>query len=582
MSSSESPSFFTISAAEFDGVTPLTAVWQPNASPRSQPRSYAAQSLVEVGRISYAKLGQPGTMGQLVTARCQLDAALVTLSVRSENATEAAARPVPDVPAPNNLDVVLDTRNLTTVWCAPFLMGPTDAIALTGGSQAPLAATVDIITVDLHDAAALSYLNAVFAAASTTPSTTSVRVVTASETVSPFAGTQYILGTAAAVSMTLTLPLASAVVAGTTLIVTRVGGGWISVIRQGADTINGAATAVILEDIGQVTFTMRSGQWLASEAPITTDVTVSNAVADTTVALPVVTSTTLVSADFTARGILQLPTIANVADGVEYLLQRTTDSATVFPARVKVTTFAVGDTLDGVANGYVLLGSPGAVIRIRKISTGWVVVSERGCSPLETIDAPATATVDSGWVGLKNLNATQVAPQTLTLPVAALLDSGCQIRVNYPLAAGLGAGTLTIDAGIIPIVGGGASATTMVLAYNESADLCYDGTDWHLIRSAPTVKALVEAANRVMLESWNGLRIFRCNQAAAQTMTLIAATAAFIGQEAHFVSLGAGGLTINGGGTNIIGEGATAAAKAIAQNTCIRVVSDGTNWLQTV
>ncbi len=46
--------------------------------------------------------------------------------------------------------------------------------------------------------------------------------------------------------------------------------------------------------------------------------------------------------------------------------------------------------------------------------------------------------------------------------------------------------------------------------------------------------------------------------------------------------LGAGGLTINGGGTNIIGAGASAATKAIAISTCIRVVSDGTNWLQTV
>lgn len=265
MASNESPSFFVISSAEFDGTTPLTAVWTPDPSPRSQPRSYASPSTGPVGRISYKKLGQPGTIGQLVTARTWNAAALITLTVRSENSAENTAGNN-DFPAPNNLDAALISRALTTDWCAPFLQGPTDAIALQGGLVSPAPATVELLTVDLQDAAALAYLNAIFTAASL----------------------------------------------------------------------------------------------------------------------------------------------------------------------------------------------------------------------------------------------------------------------------------------------------------------------------SPTVTVRTEAADRVMTERWNGLRIFRCTQGAAQTMTLIAATSAFVGQEAHFICTGAGGLTVNGGGTNIISAGASAATKAIAQNTCMRLVSDGTTWNATV
>jgi len=159
MSTSESPSFFVISSAEFDGVTPLTANWSPNASPRSQPRSYASPSLTGVGRISYAKLGQPGTMGMLAIARTWSSTATLTLTVRSENAAENSFGNA-DAPAPNNLDAALITRDLTTVWCAPFLMGPTDAIALRDGSMVP--STVEIMTVDLGSDSAVAYLNAVF------------------------------------------------------------------------------------------------------------------------------------------------------------------------------------------------------------------------------------------------------------------------------------------------------------------------------------------------------------------------------------------------------------------------------------
>jgi len=578
MSSSESPSFFTISAAEFDGVTPLTALWQPNPSPRSQPRSYASPSLGPCGRISYAKLGQPGTMGQLVTARCQLDAASVTLQVRSENAVEAAARtPIPDSPAPNNLDVVLDTRNLTTVWCAPLLMGPTDAIALTGRSVGPIPATVDIITVDLQDTAALAYLNAIFASAAASPSTVNVRVVTASEVITPFAGTQYILGAAAGVSMALTLPLASDVVAGTTLIVTRVGGGWISVIPQGADTINGATTGVLLDDFGQVTLTLRNGQWLASESPITVDVTVTNAVDDASVAVPVVTGTTLVNVNFTARGGLQLPAIADVATGVEYMFQRTADSAGFSPARVVISTQAVGDTLNGVANGFAILGNPGSAIRLRRTGSGWLEVSDRQSTPTQTIITTADDTLDSGWAGSKLIRASKaLTAQTLRLPAVGLLVVGTSFDIVYTSTI-----SLTINGNGVNITGGGASGPTVILGPNESGRLSYNGTEWTFVRSLTTVRSVNEAANRVLTEVWNGLRIFRATQAAAQTLTLPAASAVPIGMEAHFVCLGAGGLTVNGGGTNIIGVGVSAPSKAIALNTNIHLISDGTNWLQT-
>lgn len=575
MPSNESPSFLVISGTTFDGTTvkATSTLWQPDPSPKSQPRSYMNQSTI--GRLSYADLGQTGRIGQLVIARCDVAAALMTLTVRTENAAENTAGNN-DTPAPNNLDAALYTRSLTPDWCLPFLMGPTDAITLTDGLVTSVPATVELMTVDLQDSASLAYLNALFATAALTP-TVAVRIVTVSEVIPAFSGVQYILGNAAAASMVLTLPTAASEAEGTTLVVTRIGGGWIQVSPQGADTINGSTNSVILNDIGQITFTLRGGVWLASRAPITTDLTVTNAVADTTVPLPTGTGTTLVNVTFTARGIISLPALANVALGVEYLLQRTSDNAGFSPSRVLITTQAVGDTLNGLANGTALLGNPGSVLRLRRVTGGWVEVSDRQSTPTQVIAATVDSTLDSGWVGLKLIRATQAAAQTLTLPVIGLLNTGCVFDVVYA-----GTTSLTINGNGVNIVGGGSTGATIILGPNESGRLAFNGTEWSFVRSAPTIRALSEPGNRVISEVWNGLREFRCTQAAAQTMTLPGANATPIGMEAHFVSEGAGGLTVNGGGTNIIGAGASAATKAIAQFTAIRVVSNGTNWIQSI
>ena len=172
----------------------------------------------------------------------------------------------------------------------------------------------------------------------------------------------------------------------------------------------------------------------------------------------------------------------------------------------------------------------------------------------------------------------------LTLPAAALLNPGCEFIVTYPIAApAAGAGNLTINSGATNIVGGGSVGTAIVLGYNETATFVFDGTQWLVVRSAPTVRTLTETIDRVMVEKWNGLRIFRCTQAGAQTMTLPSPLTCPIGMEAQFVCLGAGGLTVNGGAANsIVSAGALAATKAIAVNTNMRLVCDGTTWDATV
>ena len=573
MATSESPSFFRISATDFDGTTVKSRDWTPNSSAKSQASNYVSQAAI--GRLSFADFGQPGSMGQLAIARCDVAAALMTLTVRTLSAAEnTAAGAYVAAPAPNNLDAALITRALTPDWCAPFLMGPTDAIALTDGvASGTVPSTVEIMTVDLHDASAVAYLNALFTVINATP-VVSTRIVTVSEVVAVFSGTQYIIGTAAAVSMNLTLPLAASVADGTTLVVSRVNGGWIAILPQGADTINGSTQSVIQADLGQTTFILKGGQWLASDAPITAAITVSNAVNDAIVAVPIVTGSTLVNVNFTARGQLQMPILANVAIGAEYLFIRTADGAGFSPVRAEIIMGAAGDLMNGLANGIAEVGNVGAGVRFRRVALGWQVTADRICTPAQQIASTGNDTLDSLWAGLKSLTSSQAAAQTLTLPVATLCVQGGRIRVISTGAAGL-----TVTSPAATIVGGGASSTSRRLALNESGEFMWNGTIWTFIRSAPTVTTTVEAADRVMTETWNGLRIFRCTQAAAQTMTLVAATAANIGQEAHFVCLGAGGLTINGGGTNIIGAAASAATAAIAQNLNIRLVSDGTNWL---
>lgn len=587
MASSESPSFFKISGTTFDGTTVKSTAWQPNSSPKSQASNYVNQTTI--GRLSFADLGQPGSLGQLAIARCDVAAALMTLTVKTLSTAEnTAAGAYVAVPAPNNLDATLYTRSLTPDWCLPFLMGPTDAIALTDGLVSGVPATVEIMTVDLQDAASLAYLNALFTTASTTPSV-AVRIVTVTEVIPAFSGTQYILGTAAAVSMNLTLPLATAVAEGTTLVVTRINGGWIRILPQ--DTINGSTSSIVLEDIGQVTFTLRGGVWLASEAPVVVAITVANAVADVAVPLPVSTGTTLVSLNFTARGSLTLPALTDVAEGVEYLLQRTTDNAGFSPSRITITTQAPGDTLNGLANGTAIVSNPGAVVRVLRVTGGWVVVSDRQVTPTQVISNTVSATLDSGWVGSKLVRSSFVdagapAVQVLTLPAATLAPVGTRIDVVY---VGTGAGALglnvTSPAADIQGAGQAAGVLTAFLGSFESGSFTWDGTAWQFVRSAPSVRVVVLAADATVtatVSPWNGLREFRCTLAGAQVVTMPAATAAPVGMEAHFVCEGAGGLTINGGGTNIIGAGASAATKAIAQNTAIRIVSNGLNWIQSI
>lgn len=584
MPSSESPSFFKISATNFDGTTVKTSAWQPNTSPKSQASSYLSQTTI--GRLGFADLGQPGSLGQLVIARCDTAAAVMTLTVKTLSTAENTAAGVyVAVPAPNNLDAALYTRSLTPDWCLPFLMAPTDAIALTDGVESVVPATVELMTVDLQDAASLAYLNALFTTAALTP-TVQVRIVTVSEVIPAFSGTQYILGNAAAVGMVLTLPLVASEAEGATLVVTRIGGGWISIIPQGADTINGSTNSVILENLGQVTFTRRGGVWLASEAPITTDISLANAMNDAAVALPIATGTTLVNLAFTARGSLALPALANVAVGVEYLLQRTADSAGFSPARIILTTQAVGDQLNGLANGTAFVSNPGSVDRLLRVPNGWIVTSDRQSTPTQVIANTISATLDSGWVGSKLVRSSLVGAQVLTLPIASLCPIGMRIDVLYT-GTGAGALGLTVTSPAADIQGGGQASgvLTAFLGSFESGSFTWDGTAWQFMRSAPTVRVVLAAADATVTAAtspWNGLRVFRCTQAGAQTMTMPSAAASPVGMEAHFVSLGAGGLTINGGGTNIIGAGVSAATKAIALSTCIRIVSDGTNWLQTV
>lgn len=567
MASNESPSYFLVSSNSFDGTSALTAIWAPNPSPKSQARSYVFQAAL--GRLSYADLAGPGSLGQLVRVRTYEDSAGLTARVVSANSTENT-----DVPDPSVMNSVLETIAVTTVWSAPFHMGPTDALAFS--QSVARASTVEIMTVGMLETTAAAYMAAGIIASATAPGAVSVRSVTVSETMPVFSGSQYLLGNAAATSMTITLPLASSVSAGTKVITTRVGGGWIAVAPQGGDTINGAARNVIINDLGQVVFEQRGSQWIASDAPITADVTLTNAVADTVVALPIATGTTLVNVSFTARGQIVAPAIADVAVGVEYLIQRTADGAGVSPVRVELAVPA-GVTVNGLASGTATLSNPGSILRVRRAGNGYIVTSDRQSTPTQVLAAIADLTIDSGWAGEKVIRATQGAAQTITLPATSLVR-GMTVKV---LAAG--AGGLTINGNGLNIVGATGAASSVLLWTNETGLFTYDGTAWQFMRSLPTLAIVASPADAPIAEKWHGFaRIYLCSQAGAQVMTLPNANTCPVGMEVQFVCLGAGGLTVNGGGANIVGAGASAATKAIATNTNMRLVGDGVRWLTTV
>lgn len=576
-----------------DGTTPLTTDWNPDPpGNRSQGESWALQTTV--GRISPLRWMSRGSLGAIVIAKAwqtQPDGP-VTLTSRTPTGAELAELSppanLPTVPPNAALNQPLESRTVNaSTWSAPLLLSPEHALTLTqpGDNPAgPAGNTVEMIFIDIGSAEALAYIQAIFGACCSDGGggEVQVRTVTVSEAIPAFAGTEYLLVNGALSNITLTLPAVASVTEGTTLVATRIGGGVPTIIPATGETINGDVDGrVVINDIGQATFVLRGGQWLSSVSPQPDVITVTNAIAGGVVALPLSTGSTRVIVNFTANGILRLPVLADAGDGIQYIIAREQDGPAQ-PARVQVLPQG-GELLNGVTNLAAYLAEPGSAIRIIKSRAGagtatWQVVSDRQALASQTLALAASTVLDSGVPSPKQIRATLATFQTITLPAAAVTAVGTNYRFTF-----LGAAGGAIADGGSAIVSGGAllAAGTLQVRQNDTIDLTFDGTNWHAIYGATVPQVVTAAVNTVIAQSWTGIRIYRCTQAAAQSLDLPAPGVCKVGMELQVVGTGGGGLTVNGGGANIISAGATAASLALAANTPARLIFDGTDWQRT-
>lgn len=458
----DSPRTLVLSAtASFDGTTAFTGSWQPASDP-AEPR--IAASRATVGRLSFVALLNAGLGAGILLARSWDASVACTLTTRSATSAEIGQVKPPDDPVPEKHDTLLQSVTLTTAWSAPIILGSTDAVCLSGSRN-----TVEMLYFGLTTSLSAAVLQALIVVPATTMA---VQVVTTDTTLSPWTGELFVLFAPATPNVLLRLPsIASMSSTPARLHVARNGGSWGQVLANGGDEINGLTTGLLVGDARTTIIDLVAGEWVATTAPQTSDLTVSNAVAGGVVALPVIYGPRVVSVDFTAYGSLRMAELDDVPLDATYFLQRTGDNA--IPAQCKVIVDDAGDTMDGVADDVRYLGDPGSTMVVRRAAGGWLTLSNAPDRASQTILVAGTSyTFSSGWVGTKFLRSTNAAATTVTGPPAARTPIGCRLVID-----GSGAGGVTFGADA-NIVAAGASAATLATATLVPKVVEFNGTNW--------------------------------------------------------------------------------------------------------
>lgn len=464
--SSDTPQSIVISATTaFDGSTAFTGSWQPASDP-AEPR--IAASRTTVGRFSFKALLGSGNFGSIILARCLDPGVAVVMSKRSASSAEIGGLLKPDDPAPVVSNSLLQSVTLSTSWSTPVVFGPTDAMALTSGG----ANTVELLRFDLSGSMSTALIQSLLVAAATNAS---VQIVTTDTVLSAWTGDHFVLFSPATPNVVVTLPLASTMTAPARLHIARKGGSWGRLAADAANTINGLSTPIILADYKETIVELMSGEWLATDVPATSDLTVTNGVAGATASLPVIFGTRIIEISFTAYGNLQLPLASAVPIGATYVLVRSGDSAATppVPARCKLVVGDAGDDMDAIADDVRYLGGLGTSLIVRRFGGGWVTVGNQQLLPDQTVLVTGTSHVFvSGWVGTKYVRSTAAGATTVTVPQAALTPIGC--RLQY-ICEGAGGGTLSAD---VNIRAGGSAAGTLAAAINVPTTIEFNGATW--------------------------------------------------------------------------------------------------------
>lgn len=452
--------------AAFDGTTPFTGTWKPEEN-ANWPSVNSTQATV--GRISFSRQLRDGLSPALIIARVWSTDAGYVMTSRTANSTEIADLKAPYDPLPIGLNTLMESRSLvSTRWCAPILLGPTDAVtfAFTGAVRA----TVEYIMVEATSEQGLAFLQQVMLDVSATDEDVSFMTITGTTTIPAWSGTLYAFVNAPA-STVITLPLVGDQGQNSRLVLVRTGGTRPLVQASGAELLNGTASRQF--EIGglEAVEVRRASTGYSVDKPLlqATITAITNAVAGGIVDLPAfVSGTTSVQADYTAHGFARLPALTLTPFDADMCLQRLVGGGTSQLVLIPI----AGDPLNGETDGRVFFGAKGAA-RIKRQLGGWCVTTDGGSRPQLKVTHAANTTLPLWGPGLLMVDCTQVAAQTETLPISTdPICVGAQV-----LFSALGAGGLTINGNGYLIRTAGAAAT-LVVTQNKNVLCTFSGTEW--------------------------------------------------------------------------------------------------------
>lgn len=461
MSSQMFARHFNIVSEFGDGTVdvPRTA-WTPEAS-QGQPRQSARPTTA--GRVSFASLSRPGSLGAFVQARVLGPTLAGSLQMQVRTATDAELVAVRPKNAPSfdlAANVLQQTVELTTQFGRPVQVGPTDALAFVTSETAR--GGVEFLVYEFDSSAGLQALQTAFACCDGDESAEFKVIEVTEDTVLPsFEGTLYVFANAPVDAPALiTFPPAADNVAPSKIVVTRIlGSGYVGVR---GNPLNGQTNGgVVLNGLEAVTFTRVGDGYVGAKPLLRGAVTVTNAVLGGTQPLPLPDSPDASAIlNYSASGDLVVPSLAGWPRGAAYTLER--DPANEAQVRV---TLAVGtDTLNGVVNGAGYLSPRSSAILVRT-DAGLVMVDSGNADPGLFEEVGGNAAIQAWGRKLKVVNLSGAGAQTLTLPARSLVPMGAPLVVTNAVNVAKTVAT----AGADQFVGGGvAPATTFVVPARSS------------------------------------------------------------------------------------------------------------------
>lgn len=396
------------------GGTP--GAYEPTDAPQTS-RYLRLETEDNVGRLTPQMLGRDGkTIGFI---RCYSDGPIsegdqyfgIGSNVTTEaDPTDAARTPV----------IPLDTR---LDRAPPIELGPTDDLILEMTIDGE--ASIHVVILDLTDEMLFDRSESV-ADDVLPPTDIEVRTMAAGQ-ILPWTGTLY-LRLDANPGATFLLPAEADMVDASRLFVVRVGNadGAVRIFPQAGESYNNQVDGFFeLAGCEGSIVDFINGEFLGLKPSIRNLVTVTNAAIDGEQQLPPLPSPSLhAQADYSARGSLRLPFLAETPlDGVYLITRADTVNREQVILRPKL-----GERLAGEVDGVAYLPINGVLVVYRGVG-GWVVVSDNIVRPEPLLTVAADTVLTAFGFGERIVRVLAAISRTVTLPSRALVPTGARLRL---------------------------------------------------------------------------------------------------------------------------------------------------------